>query len=82
MKSISPLALTVLLALCIHGRAESSILEVRAHIEVSSSSVRLADLLEASDHLPRDLRESKVMAAPSSGRRQRISIGGIPLAKL
>ena len=69
MKPITGLMLGFLLApMCSRGQDETSILDVRAHVTVNSASVHLADLLEASDLLPLELKESVVLAAPSSGQ--------------
>ena len=60
--------------MCVMAQGQPSILNVRENVSVSSSSVFLADLLEVSDQLPRELRESVVLTAPTSGQRHRISL--------
>ena len=75
MKRYLLVVLSLLVApMCIQAQGTPSILHVRANVAVSSPSVSLSDLLETSHELPRELRESVILAAPMSGQRHRVSL--------
>ena len=75
MKSITVVVLSMLfMPFSILGQTEGSILDVREHIEVESTSVYLTDLLEATDHLPEELKTLEVLAIPMSTNQQQLSL--------